>query len=156
MEKKHKLQISSGKRNKRNPQKNSGVMSIFLKSEEQNCFSNSAAKRFVQIGLAEYKTNARRETKEYIVLLETLGGTKYEKKYGKRMNTSIVPYEVPQIYSLQNDIEKLAIMKKKMNILKKRMCMRDMEAIASDWKNVGGDINETINARRKIYAGKYE
>lgn len=66
----------------------------------------------------------------------------------------MVPYEIPEFYSLQREIEDLAIMKKRLDILSERMCKKDIDFIESDWKKMGGDIREAICKSRRSYIGK--
>lgn len=153
MEKKHKIQTLSAKRNHK---KNNGDTQLLLKAKRHEQFTSGELTNLLQIELAECSVSAKREAEEYITLFESLVRTKYEEKYIKSMDTSEVPYEIPRIYSLQSDKEELGLMKKRLNILKKKMYARDIEAIASDWKKVGGDINESINTTGRIYAGKHD
>lgn len=80
----------------------------------------------------------------YVSLFELLEKTKEDKKYIKEMDTKIVPYEIPEVYSLKTDIENLSVMKKRMGILSENICKKDVDSIKSDWEKIGGDINAAI------------
>ena len=62
-------------------------------------------------------------------------------------------YEIPLVYSLEAEKKRIAVMKRRRKILCEKILRRDEELIASDWKEIGGDIDGAIRKFRRIYAG---
>lgn len=115
--------------------------------------SDNKEKYFVNIEIVEHnKTIKKNRVSEYISLFQMLEDAKKENKYIKKMDTKLVPYEIPEFYSLQKDIEDIALIRKKIDVLNQKICRKDTESLISDWKKVGRDLNEAICKSRRMYA----
>lgn len=104
-------------------------------------------KLYENISMVEWKANIKKRNQElehYTSLFQSLEEVKAEIKYVKKMDTKRVPYEIPEVYSLKEEIEKLAVMNKKIKVISHKICKKDIDAIESDWNRVGSDINEAI------------
>lgn len=116
--------------------------------------SEDVQKAFAYFDIMKTKEGVRVEVIDYVDLLQTLNGIKPENSYVKKMETQRLPYEIPEFYSLQREIESLAKMRKRLGVLSQKMCKKDIDSIQSDWNKVGGDINEAICKSRRNYIGK--
>lgn len=128
-----------------------------FKSAKRKVQSEKNQQKLYLNGIAECKgivTIGNQETEHYTALLRSLGKVKAETKYVKRMDTKKIPYEIPEVYSLKEDIENLAVINKRIEILRHRICRKDIDAVESDWNRVGRDINEAIFRARRIHAGE--
>lgn len=125
---------------------------------------NSAAKKAVETAVIAAKKNdckncskykVKYETINYSDLIQSLNTIKKKdiQKYIKMMDTHIVQYEIPLVYSLEAEKKRIAVMKRRRKILCEKILRRDEELIASDWKEIGGDIDGAIRKFRRIYAG---
>lgn len=81
---------------------------------------------------------------DYTQLVEKLQKVEVNKKYVKELNTKIIPYEIPEMYSLNVTIKKLAVIETKMNKLSQYIKKTDIEAVSTDWRKIGRCINEAI------------
>lgn len=112
---------------------------------EQKCVIN--------IDIIEYERRGKqKQTMNYVALFQKLTEIADDEKIIRQMDTGIVPYEIPKVYSLKQDIEELAMIKKRTDVLKRYMCRKDIDAMSGDWKKVGEDINEAICKSGRIYA----
>ena len=119
--------------------------------------SNEDKKNKMNTKLENYRKTIK-ENKEinYVSLFELLEKTKEDKKYTKEMDIKIVPYEIPEVYSLKTDIENLSVMKKRMDILSENICKKDVDSIKSDWEKIGGDISAAIYKSRTVNTRKFD
>lgn len=91
---------------------------------------------------------------DYTQLMEKLQTVEINKKYIKELDTKIIPYEIPEIYSLNETIKKLAVIETKMNKLSEYIKKTDIEAVSTDWRKIGRCINEAIFKSTGIYTRK--
>lgn len=93
---------------------------------------------------------------DYTELLKELQKVEIDKKYEDAMDTKIVPYEIPEMYSLDEVIKRLAIIETEMDKLNGCIKKTDQEALAMDWKKIGRCINEAIFKFTRIYERSFE
>ena len=91
---------------------------------------------------------------DYTQLLEKLQQVEINKKYVKELDTKIIPYERPEMYSLNETINKLAVIETKMNKLSEYITKTDIEAVSTDWRKIGRCINEAVFKSTRIYTRK--
>lgn len=58
--------------------------------------------------------------------------------------TEILPYRIPAIYSLKYEEMVINRMQKRTDAIHKAVIKKDFESIASDWKQVGGELYGAI------------
>ena len=118
-----------------------------VKEWNQNTiYEKKEQKHFANLNSVDYEGITKQEDEglDYVVLFHTLKNIRKVKKYEKKMDTSMLPYKIPEVYSLKKEIENLAIIEKRIDILSQNMCKEDTNAMFSDWKKVGNSINEAI------------
>jgi len=91
---------------------------------------------------------------DYMNLLKELEKTEINEKYVKEMDTKVIPYEIPEAYSLNETIEKIAIIETKMDKISAYIKRTDIEAVSADWRKIGRCINEAIFKSTGIYTRK--
>lgn len=91
---------------------------------------------------------------DYMNLLKELEKTEINEKYVKEMDTKVIPYEIPEAYSLNETIKKIAIIETKMDKISAYIKRTDMEAVSADWRKIGRCINEAIFKSTGIYTRK--
>lgn len=98
----------------------------------------------------------KRDVTNYLDLLLSLTKVQTGNEYRSQemVNVQKLPYKIPAVYSLDMEMGILCLMKERIDIISQNMCRTDVEAISSDWKNVGGDINNAICRCRGCYVEK--
>lgn len=66
------------------------------------------------------------------------------KKLIEIVNLQMLPYEIPDMYSLEFERSILHVMEKRLDVISNNMYRTDAESVSLDWKQVGGDINNAI------------
>lgn len=89
----------------------------------------------------------------YSTLLQNLNKAHEErKKYSAELiNSNILPYEIPTMYSLEAETKTLCIMRKRLDIISKSILRSDVESMSFDWEQIGGDINHAIFRFQRRY-----
>lgn len=92
---------------------------------------------------------------DYAALIQSLKRIQNKKVKKDIVTISLrkVPYKIPAIYSLESEMDAIALMKRRVNIIHKNICSTDMESFSLDWKRVGRDLNAAIYKYRRNYAG---
>ena len=60
-------------------------------------------------------------------------------------------YKIPVFYSLEWEKSALDEMSKRLNIVKEKICCTEIEAILSDWQNIGVDLNDAICGNERSF-----
>lgn len=144
---------TSKKREKKNNNKNIQVTHCHV-----NVYSNQDKGKSHAAVLQKKKNDrfvkAGDELIDYAVLARTLNKTTANKIYVEKMDTRMIPYEIPEAYSLEIEIENLAMRKTRMDVLGRKICISVKKAMTNDFWKAGRDINEAICRARDRYVGR--
>lgn len=112
------------------------------------CKKRQVKDKNVEINPQEFVAGKKSLGYEYALIILALENRKLEKE------AEMLPYRIPAMYSLEYEETMLDTIKSRMGVVHKAVRKTDIESIASDWKQVGRELNGAIRECKRRYAEK--